>query len=213
VKPVVRHWMHNGLVQLGEEKMSKSLGNLITIKEALEKYSADAIRIFVLSSHYRSPLTYTDDAPAAMERSSERFHHALRPCDNTGESLNAAPFADRFKNAMDNDLNTPQAIAALFDLAREMNRSREAGLNISEAQETLKGLGGVLGLTFQERNFNGQDLLSAQPFIQMLLDTRDKLRNAKQFELADQIRDGLAGQGIVLRDSAQGTQWQHQPGS
>ena len=90
---------------------------------------------------------------------------------------------------MDNDLNTPQSIAALFDLAREINRSRETGLNIGEAQQTLRDLGSVLGLNFQERNINGQDLLSAQPFIQMLLDTRAKLRKAKQFELADQIRN------------------------
>ena len=212
-QPFARYWVHNGLLQLGEDKMSKSLGNLVSVEEALARYSPDALRLYFLSSHYRSPLTYTDDAPAALERSSERFHHALRPCDNTGEPLSATPFADRFEKAMDDDLNTPQAIAALFDLAREMNRSREAGLNISEAQETLRGLGSVLGLTFQERNRNGQDLLSAQPFIQMLLDTRDKLRKARQFELADQIRDELASQGIVLKDSAQGTQWQQQPRS
>jgi cysteinyl-tRNA synthetase len=145
-----------------------------------------------------------------MEQGMERFHHALRPSENTGEPLDALPFDSRFHAAMDHDLNTSQAIAALFDLAREINRSQEAGRNVKAAQDTLRRLGGVLGLTFQDRNLKGQDLLSAQPFIQLLLDTRAQLRQAKQFELADKIRDGLADQGIVLEDTPGGTEWQRQ---
>ena len=208
--PFARFWVHNGLLNLGEDKMSKSLGNLVSAEEALARFSPDTLRLYFLSSHYRSPLNYSEEGAEAMEHGMERFHHALRPSDNSGEPLDTSPFDARFHTAMDNDLNTPQAIAALFDLAREINRSQEAGRNVNAAQDTLRNLGGVLGLTFQERNINGQDLLSAQPFIQLLLDTRTELRKAKQFDLADKIRDGLVGQGIVLEDTAQGTEWQHQ---
>jgi cysteinyl-tRNA synthetase len=211
-QPFARYWVHNGLLQLGEDKMSKSLGNLVSVEEALERYSPDTLRLYFLSSHYRSPLNYSDEGAEAIERSMERFHHALRPSDNSGEPLNARPFEKRFLAAMDDDLNTPQAIAALFDLAREINRAREAGQNIDEAQDTLRHLGSILGLTFQERSARDQELLSAAPFIDLLLSTRAELRKAKQYALADQIRDGLAAQGIVLEDTAQGTQWQYHPG-
>ncbi|HZA24165.1 MAG TPA: DALR domain-containing protein, partial [Dehalococcoidia bacterium] len=140
------------------------------------------------------------------------FHHALRPSDNSGESMDAWPFEKRFVAAMDDDLNTPQAIAALFDLAREINRAGEAGQSINEAQDTLRNLGSILGLTFQGQSTNGQGLLSALPFIDLLLSTRAELRKAKQYALADKIREGLAEQGIVLEDTSQGTLWQYQPG-
>ena len=110
---------------------------------------------------------------------------------------------------MDEDLNTPQAIAALFDLARDINREREAGSSVREAQATLRELGGVLGLTFEERAA-GKDQLAAQPFIDLLVSTRAELRQARQFALADRIRDELAAQGVTLEDSAQGTVWRYQ---
>ncbi len=210
-QPFARYWIHNGLLQFGNDKMSKSLGNLVSAEEALAKHSPDSLRLYFLSSHYRSPLAYTEEGAAAMERSMERFRHALRPSDAAGEPLDAQPFVQRFNAAMDNDLNTPQAIAALFDLAREINRSQETGLQVHEAQDSLRSLAGILGITFEERDSSTGDLLSAQPFIQMLLDTRAELRKARQFELADRIRDGLADQGIVLEDTPQGTLWQRQP--
>ena len=213
-QPFARYWVHNGLLQFGEDKMSKSLGNLVSAEEALARYSADSLRLYFLSSHYRSPLNYSGEGAAAMERSMERFRHALRsgkgPGAAAGEPLDPEPFVRRFKAAMDNDLNTPQAIAALFDLAREINRSQEAGLKVQPAQASLKSLAGILGITFQEQDSRGQDLLSAQPFIELLLDTRAELRKARQFELADRIRDGLAKEGIVLEDTPQGTEWQRQ---
>lgn len=211
-QPFARYWVHNGLLQLGEDKMSKSLGNLVSVEEALDRYSPDTLRLYFLSSHYRSPLNYSDEGAQAIERSLERFHYALRPSQNTGGPLDARPFSERFIAAMDDDLNTPQAIAALFDLAREINRAREAGQSINEAQEALRNLGSILGLTFQGQSTNGRDLLSAAPFIDLLLSTRAELRQAKQYALADKIRDGLAAQGIVLEDTSQGTQWQYQPG-
>ena len=220
--PFARYWVHNGLLQLGADKMSKSLGNLVSVEEALENYSADALRAYLLSSHYRSPLQYGDEGAAAMERSLARFHHALRPGpadsggDDDGDSarpaaFDAAPFRERFIAAMDDDLNTPQALAALFDLAREINRAREGGQPIAAAQETLRELGGLLGLTFAERGpAAGAAQLAAQPFIEMLVSARAELRQARQYALADRIRDQLAAQGVTLEDTPNGTLWQYQ---
>ena len=218
IAPFAHHWVHNGLLQLGEDKMSKSLGNLVSVEEALEHYSADALRLYFLSSHYRSPLQYSDEGSAAMERSMDRFHHALRPSDDEvsvaceGTALDPAPFRERFLGAMDDDLNTPQAIAALFDLARDINRERDGGRSTTEAQQTLRELGGILGLTFEEPAA-GSDELAAKPFIDLLVNTRTELRQARQFALADRIRDELAAQGVVLEDSAQGTVWRYQRGA
>jgi cysteinyl-tRNA synthetase len=209
-QPFARYWVHNGLLQLGQDKMSKSLGNLVSVEEALERYSPDALRLYFLSSHYRSPLNYSDEGAAAMERSMERFRHALRPSDNDKEPLNPGIFQERFLAAMDDDLNTPQALAALFDLSREINRAREAGRSVEEAQQALRRWGSVLGFTFQERDVNNKGQLAAQPFIELLVTTRAELRKAKQFALADQIRDGLAQHGIVVEDTPQGTEWQYQ---
>ena len=207
--------MHNGLLQLGDDKMSKSLGNLVSVEEALERYSADALRVYFLSSHYRSPLQYSDEGSAAMERSMDRFRHALRPSEGAeaaGEALDASSFRDRFMAAMEDDLNTPQAVAALFDLAREINREREAGRSVSDAQDILRQLGGILGLTFEGRSMD-DDELAAKPFIDLLISTRAELRQARQFALADRIRDELAAQGVFLEDSAQGTIWRYQGGA
>ena len=217
--PFARHWVHNGLLQLGEDKMSKSLGNLVSAEEALAQYSPDALRIYFLDSHYRSPLSYSAAGAAARERSMERLRHALRPAgsdgsdSSAGELLDPQPFRDRFLNAMDNDLNTPQALACLFDLAREINRAVEVGKNSGLAQDVLRELGGLLGLTFQERASGDQDRLAAKPFIDLLVNMRQELRRAKQYALADQIRDELAKQGVTVEDTPQGSEWQYLGGS
>ncbi len=213
IVPFSHHWVHNGLLQLGEDKMSKSLGNLVSVEEALERHSADALRIYFLSSHYRSPLQYSDEGSAAMERSMDRFRHALRLDTNpdAAETLDATPFHERFMAAMDDDLNTPQSLASLFDLAREINRARDSGKGIAAAQDTLRHLGGILGMTFEVRAA-GNEELAARPFIDLLVNTRTELRQARQYALADRIRDDLAAQGVVLEDTAQGTLWEyHRP--
>ncbi|SVB07370.1 uncharacterized protein METZ01_LOCUS160224 [marine metagenome] len=210
--PFSRYWVHNGLLQLGEDKMSKSLGNLVSLDEALANYSADSLRLYFLSSHYRSPLSYSEEGCAAMERSSDRLRHVLaRDGGGKGESMDIGDYQERFLSAMDEDLNTPRALAVLFDLARDMNRAGDEGQDITPAQDCLRRLGGILGLTFQETTSGGNEELAAKPFIELLLATRDELRKAKQYEMADHIRDGLDQQGVVLEDTAQGTQWQYHP--
>ncbi|MCL0091908.1 cysteine--tRNA ligase [Dehalococcoidales bacterium] len=205
-KPFVKYWLHNGLMQLGEDKMSKSLGNLITIKEALERYSADAIRIFVLSSHYRSPLTYSEEGLEAAERGADRLRQVAHG-EGRGEKegLDIEPYRKRFIEAMDDDFNTAQALATLFDLAREINRGNEFGYSVVSAQQLLLELADVLGLTLKPLKIS----LDAEPFIRLLISTRHRLREAKQWQLADEIRAKLGELGIALEDTPEGTVWKH----
>ena len=207
--PFTRHWVHNGLLQFREDKMSKSLGNLVSAEEALENYTPDALRIYFLDSHYRSPLSYSSEGAAARERSMDRLRQALKTVSATGEELDPRPFKDRFLLAMDDDLNTPQAIACLFDLAREINRASESGKNTEPAQNTLKHLGSILGLTFEDKTVNSNDI-AAKPFIDLLVSTRQQLRDAKQYSLADMIRDELANHGVTIEDQPQGSEWQYE---
>jgi cysteinyl-tRNA synthetase len=202
--PFVRYWLHNAWVRMGEEKMSKSLGNFVPIHEGIQRWGADAIRLFVLTSHYRSPITYTEEALDAAKRGVERLRIAARASsgEDGGEALDAAPFRQRFLEAMDNDLNTAQATAALFDLAKEINRARDEGMATAAAQGTLLELADLLGLTLTE-----EEAIGAAPFIELLMELRDQLRQAKQFDLADSIRSRLAELGIALEDTAQGTTW------
>jgi cysteinyl-tRNA synthetase len=197
--------MHNGLLQMGTEKMSKSLGNLITIRDALKKYSADGIRLFILGSYYRNPLTYSEEAIEAAERGAERLRQALVEKGKAGgEKIHAEAYRQRFIEYMDDDFSTPQAIATLFDLAREINRGNDEGKDTSEASATLRELASVLGLTLKEEEKSAGD---AAPFIELLIATRKKLRDAKQFQLADEIRNKLNEMGITLEDTPQGTTW------
>ncbi len=223
-KPFVKYWLHNGLLQLGEDKMSKSLGNLITIKEALEKYSADAIRIFVLSSYYRSPLTYSEEALEAAEGGADRLRQAVY---EEGEGategrIDTEPYRNRFTEAMDDDFGTPQALATLFDLAREINRADETGYEPKEARKVLLELAGVLGLALKptRKLVRPVGIPSAEEFevltvgeigseedTEKLIRQRNILRQAKQWQLADEIRAKLEKLGIYLEDTPQGTVW------
>jgi len=204
-KPFVKYWMHNGLFQQSGEKMSKSLGNFQTIKQVLQKHSSDGFRLFLLSAYYRSPSTYSEDAMEAAEKGAERLSQAAHSTKSgSGKKLDAAITRQKFIEYMDDDFGTSQAIAALFDLAREINRSSESGMDIGEAQQTLKELSGVLGLTLKEPLTKVGD---AAPFIELLISTRKLLREAKQFQLADEVRNKLVELGVTLEDSAQGTAW------
>ena len=212
VTPFVRFWVHNGLLRLTEsddEKMTRHAGNFVSIRDALARYHPDAIRLFLLSSHYRSPRAYSEDEIVAQQRGIERMRTALRDSLSVGGGPVAVEvYQPRFEEAMDDDLNTPRALAVLFDLAHDINRGREESKDVRPAQAMLRKLGGVLGLTFQAAE--SQDNVGAQPFIELLVETRSKLREAKQFALADSIRARLTQMGVALEDSPQGTTWRFQ---
>jgi len=207
--PFVRYWLHSGLMQQDKQKMSKSTGNLIGIKDTLARFSSDAIRLFILSSHYRSPLSYSEEALEASERGAERLRSALSQKGNGEEEitvLDVKHFEQRFVEAMDDDFNTAQAIAVLFELTREVNRSADQGANITKAQHILLKLAGILGLTLEEKTRLTPDV---EAFISLLASTRDDLRQNQQWQLADKIRTRLADLGVILEDTPQGTRWKY----
>ncbi|GAB4122629.1 MAG: cysteine--tRNA ligase [Roseiflexaceae bacterium] len=223
-KPFARYWMHNGMLQIQTrladgstklEKMSKSLGNVVTIEAFLADHEADVLRLIVLSSYYRSPLAYGDEIVADQERKLARLRSALEPANGSSEEgpaaetlLSARDAAQaRFIEAMDDDFNTAGAMAALFELVRAINVARDAGVGpatIGQGQATLRELAAVLGLTLTETR---QQVQQAAPFIELLIELRADLRKAKQYALADQVRNRLADLGILLEDTPQGTKW------
>jgi cysteinyl-tRNA synthetase len=208
--PFSKFWVHNGFVQMGEEKMSKSLGNVLSMRGAIDAYGPDGVRLFVLSSGYRSPLTYSEEAMAGAKAGADRLRNAVTAADNpNGEKLDASSYREQFVAAMEDDFNTSQAVALLFSLAREINRASSAGGFVGEAQGVLRELSGVLGL-WLDKAPGGQDTMAAAPFIDLLVSLRKDLRTAKQYELADNVRSSLAELGITLEDGPNGTTWKTQ---
>ena len=204
----VNYWMHNGFIRVDNEKMSKSLGNFFTIREVLEKYDAEVVRFFILRAHYRSPLNYSDahleDARGALSR----LYTALKnvPADDVALDWEANDHTRRFRAAMDDDFNTVEAVAVLFELAGEVNKSRSA-----ELAGWLKTLGGVLGLLqrdpvdfLQGGTVEGE--ISADE-VEQLIAARKAARAGKNWAESDRIRDELIARGIVLEDGAGGTTW------
>ena len=157
--PFVRFWVHNGLLNLQDEKMSKSIGNLVSIGTALEKYKPDLIRLFFLSAHYRSPLNYSDQGLSNLDKGLDRLLAVLRinPHKDVGQ-LDSIPFESKFIESMNDDLNTPQAVGILFELAHEMNRAHLNNMAVGEAQKMLNKLGGILGLKFNQSTGTGTNL-------------------------------------------------------
>ena len=206
-QPFARYWLHNGLLSIDEDKMSKSIGNVISVGEALNMFSPAALRLFFLSSHYRNPLVYSEQNIAAQERALDRIRNAASAEERSadGEPLDAAPYKSAFVAAMDDDLNTPRALAAIFDLARQINRAREDGKSVSAAQRTLRDLAGVLGIDVDAPPDDASGDIA--PFVDLLVQTRADLRAARQYALADKIRDNLAVLGVTLEDGGGGTEW------
>jgi cysteinyl-tRNA synthetase len=205
----VNYWMHNGFVRVDNEKMSKSLGNFFTIREVLKQYDAETLRFFILRAHYRSPLNYSDQHLDDAKQALTRLYTALRDCPAAVLEIDwTQSAAQRFKAAMDDDFNTSEAVAVLFELAGEVNKSASvatAGL--------LKALGGVLGLLQNDPAAHLQALLGSvytSEQIEQLIVDRANARKAKNFAEGDRIRQALLDAGIVLEDSAQGTLWRRQ---
>ncbi|MCQ8126888.1 cysteine--tRNA ligase [Methylomonas rivi] len=209
-EPFVNYWMHNGFVRVNEEKMSKSLGNFFTVREVLKQYRPEVIRFFILSSHYRSPLNYSDeqldDAGAALTR----LYTALRCIEITDVAIDA-DYKLRFEQAMDDDFNTPVALAVLFDLARELNKAEDK----TQLAASLKQLAGILGLLqddpdgFLKGGTGNESLAEAE--IDQLIAARKAAKVNKDWAQADAIRDRLKEHGIVLEDVAGGnTIWRRE---
>ena len=203
--PLAKVWMHNGFVNIDNEKMSKSLGNFFTIREVLQKFDAETIRFFVVRAHYRSPLNYSDVHLADARAALKRLYTALDAVPADAATIDwSNPFAARFKAAMDEDFGTPEAVAVLFELASEINRTRspqDAGL--------LKALGGVLGLLQGDpKAFLRAGSTLDDAAIQAQIDARAAAKAAKNFAEADRIRAELLAAGIVLKDSTTGTTWE-----
>lgn len=211
----VNLWMHNGFVRVNEEKMSKSLGNFFTIREILEKYAPEVVRYFIITSHYRSPLNYSDDSLENAKSGLTRFYTALRdlPMVDVDETV-LEPYRDRFQGAMDDDFNTPEAFAVLFELARDINKAREQKDSSAAAlAAVLRYLGDILGILQQDPNTflrgdTGAGLSDAE--IDDLIQRRIQAREDKDWAEADRIRDTLVQHRIVLEDGAGGTRWRRQ---
>jgi cysteinyl-tRNA synthetase len=241
-RPFVLFWLHNGFVNIDKEKMSKSLGNILTIKAILKEYHPEVVRLFLLSRHYRSPIDYSTQGMEEARRNLERFYQTLAGIDEIivkDEATEPVPegfspeemavfrraeeFTDRFEAAMDDDFNTARAIAALFELAHDLNRllqnpSPHAPQILHKGREAFAVAGEVLGI-FQEdpraileaeRERKTGKLTLSQKEIEGLIAERDEARRQKAWARADEIRDQLASQGIVLEDTSKGTIWRVQ---
>ncbi|BAU57570.1 cysteinyl-tRNA synthetase [Halorhodospira halochloris] len=211
-KKFVNYWIHNGHVRVGDEKMAKSLGNFYTVRDVLAEHPAEVVRLFLLSSHYRSPLSYTFAALDEAKGSLERLYNALRDLDGDCSSPDRqSEYSERFRAAMDDDFNTREALAVLFELAREVNRHREAG----EAEQArnkageLRELGSILGLLEQspEDFMKGSFSAEERAAIEDLIEQRQQARKDRNFAEADRIRDQLHERGIALEDTPHGTKW------
>lgn len=211
--PFARYWVHNGLLKLGGEKMSKSVGNLVTVEELIEQKRTAAFRMQVLQSHYRAPLTFTDEGLDSAHRGLDRIRAALATDATATEpiALDARIAGETiaiFEAAMDDDFDTPRAIAAIFNLARAINRSAGHGDSDSQVQaarQALRSLLDTLGIDPDADADN--DVLAAAPFIDLLLRVREQLRADKQWSAADAIRNGLSELGVSIADGPEGATW------
>lgn len=210
----VRYWLHNGFVTIHDEKMSKSLGNIVTVEDLLKKYSPETLRYFLISSQYRKPIDFTEANLEEAEKAITRLFHTIdnirsaleKQSREKGEAFSPEPYLQQFKAAMDDDFNTPLALAVLFELARETNRRIEQGTidtsSLKGVYEIFIKLGDVLGLLFH-REMEGL----TEDILHILINVRNTARERKLWDISDTIREQLRNIGIYLEDSSQGTKW------
>jgi cysteinyl-tRNA synthetase len=209
-RPFSRYWVHNALLQFKGEKMSKSIGNLVSPRTLIDNGDAGPFRLMVLQTHYRHPLTFTEEGLEAARRGYERLVNAIRDAEDQPAAETPAIAASlaaaeqRFREAMDDDFNAPVAVSVLFDLGRLANQSE--GAERAAAQAKLIELAGVLGLPLLDAA-SGSAEGDAGPFIELLLELRQQLRAEQQYALADGVRDRLTELGVTVEDSAEGTSW------
>ena len=231
-RPFVKYWLHNGFVNINQEKMSKSLGNFFTIREILKTYDPEVVRFFILTAHYRSPIDFSDqnlkEAPSGLSRFYEALQaaaDAVQGCpEGAGEAEEAAKLDEQFRSAMDDDFNTAQAIGHLFEGARAINRliaekkfrkKADKVASVRALREKISELGDVLGLFgsdpagwLREQNLRGlQELGMVEADVEAAIKDRLEARSSKDFARADQLRDELAQKGVELLDSPTGTTW------
>jgi len=215
-----RYWLHNGFVNINAEKMSKSLGNFFTIREVTEKYHPEVLRMFMLGTHYRSPLDFSDAALDAAKAGLDRLYETARRCHSAEDSeegsgvrgqeeliSHVSPLTPHFITAMNDDFNTPEALACLFDVSRALNKGLDAGADVAELLAQFTAMCGVLGIVQHdvEHWFQSGDVDAER--IEALIGERAAAKQARDFARADAIRDALAAEGIVLEDSPGGTTW------
>lgn len=217
-KPFARYWVHNGMLQFSGDKMSKSIGNIVTVEDFLAQHDPDTLRMMVLNSSYRSPLTFNDGVIDQAERNLNRLRSALRPSipgstPETGdisETLKSQMQQTRqgFIEAMDDDFNTAGALGHLFDLVRTINLARDSGVKqatLDQAQILLRELAeDVFGLRLERPETKGTQ---AAPFVDLIVELRRQLREEKLWSLSDQLREQLAELGVILEDTKDGTIW------
>ena len=215
-KPFVMTWMHAGAVRVNQEKMSKSLGNFFTIRDVLTEHDAEVVRYLLVASHYRSPINYAPDALSEARKSLTRFYTALEGVQTStvnNEHVQPSAYYQRFFAAMDDDFNTPEALSAMFDLARELNRAKASGSEeVGQLASELTALGSILGLLQQVpttflKGGQTQSAAMDETAIKAKIAERAEAKANKDFATADGIRDALAEQGIILKDSREGTTW------
>lgn len=209
--PYVNYWIHSGMVQVDNEKMSKSLGNFFTVRDVLTQYDAESVRYFLLSGHYRSQLNYSDDNLKQAKASLERLYNALRDVDiNLDVELKGNAAVARFEQVMDDDFNTPEALSVLFELAKELNKEKtDNPHHAADIAGVMVKLGAVLGIlqSQPELFFQGEQGTDEVAKIEQLIVKRNQARADKNWGAADEARDELTAMGIVLEDSAGGTSW------
>ena len=221
-KPFVKYWLHNNMVTVNAQKMGKSLGNFTTLKDAFKKWKPETVRFFILQSHYRSTLDFSDEAVDAAGKGLEKLNTtvvALRErmrtakADGNAIAIDHAKYKSDFLSAMNDDFNTPQAVAVLFDLSREVNRSlaSDSSLTLAGLEQIdalYRELAGVLGMSpGNTGTSSSSDSAIVEPLMQLIIELRKDVRAQKMYALSDKIRDSLKAAGIILEDKKDGTSW------